>query len=299
MRKAIILSLLLVSMFAVAQPDPLTYHVILKDSSAFNCRIPYQIPKKMIRVKKGDNSEQIILWENISSINIIDSSGHKVNINTISKSDIKALKKAENIKMEHQRWNNCFIVKQTADTIYGRVKGKADYSSSGDYSVWSADFWTDGTLQFSYADDTEEYFTPADIKEIYLIGRSLEYSKYISAENNLYRVITDGDCKLVYNEANNVNAAGIGANGLISTAGGRNNQRFFIYYKGFLTLMRTEVDNDNMIPFHFNLSIGFKEKCREIFTECPSLVEQIENKTLRSVDLREIVKEFNKCIAQK
>jgi hypothetical protein len=63
--------------------------------------------------------------------------------------------------------------------------------------------------------------------------------------------------------------------------------------------MRIEANNDNdafPISMRMNLAPGFEGKCKEVFAECTSLVEEIEAKKLRSRDLREIVKQFNSCI---
>ncbi|MES2621481.1 MAG: hypothetical protein V4615_11580 [Bacteroidota bacterium] len=289
-----------------AQPDPLNYYVVLKDSTAFACKIPYQIPNKIIQVIKPDRSEENIVWSKINSIFVIDSSGNKTDIRYLSKSDLKALRKTETTKAEHSKWDSCFIVKQTGDTVYGKIKARTDYSSTGAYTIFSEDFWTSSSIKFLHPGEREELFSLAQIKELFLKNRSPGYQKYLCIDSSLYRVITDGNCKLVYNEekgtssgAMMMNAAGGGFTP-IGAGAAYDVQRYFIYYNDELTKMKTaSVGSDNLIPIVFDGSAMFKAKCRRIFSECPALLAEIENRTLRSNDLRQIVDRFNTCILQK
>jgi hypothetical protein len=43
----------------------------------------------------------------------------------------------------------------------------------------------------------------------------------------------------------------------------------------------------------------FRKKCSELFTACPELVGKINDKKYKSIDLRQIVNEFNECLAAK
>ena len=116
-RSSFALGLFLVFGILNAQPDTLSYYVVLKNDSGFACQIPYQIPQKMIRVRKADNTEEIILWKDISSISVMDS-GKRIDVNTLSKKDLNEMRERARLNSEHKRWASCFLVLHKGDTLY-------------------------------------------------------------------------------------------------------------------------------------------------------------------------------------
>jgi hypothetical protein len=198
-RSKITLGLIVLFGLLKAQPDPLSYYVVLKNDSAFSCKVPYQVPNKMIRVKKKeDNQEEIILWRDIASISVVDS-GKKINLNNLSKKDLKTMREKEKTKTEHSKWVNCFLVMQNGDTVYGKIRDRVDFSSYM-FSLNADELWPTDSLRLLRADDQEIRFSVIDLRELNLEKASPDYKKYLIVDGFPYRVIMDGKCKLLYNQ---------------------------------------------------------------------------------------------------
>jgi len=206
----------------------------------------------------------------------------------------KEEKQLKKLKVKHQDWNHCFIVTVKGDTIRGRIKSTADFTASG--TIFTGDF-----VVLAYPDEREEKIDPSIMKELYIPEERPEYHKYISilrdstyinANKELFRVIVDGKCKLVFDDVTSSSLPVVDQSGMVVGApSSSDGDRYYIYYKNILMPVRTEA--------LFAISTAFRKKSREIFYECPALVEKIEDKSYRSADLREIVKEFNLCIESK
>jgi len=273
-----------------AQTDILTYHIVLNDSSSFTCKLISEIPNKIMHVQKADSSEEYILYKNINSVNIENAEGKFVNINTLSKSQLKDLRATQKTIAAHQHWLNCFIIKQAGDTLYGKVKHRRNYSSNN-----GANPWYNSDIVFTYPDDKEEVFALSEIQELSING-----VKYLVLDGgmgytDLYKVVIDGSCKLVYKEFEGYNTT-TGWQGMAINTTHYSNDSYYVYYKNTLTRMRTIFSGEFG---SFQTSAGFKGKCREIFFECPALIDKIENGDFKSLKLRQEVNEFNQGIEVK
>ena len=202
--------------------------------------------------------------------------------------------KQERLRKKHETWDSCFIVKAKGDTIYGKVDHRDDQSS-----VLSS-YMSDLLIFFAHTNEKEEQFIPDNLKELYVFNAPEGYNKYqvidqedyLSNYGILYRIVVDGSCKLVARGAKNIVPGGL-LDVIL-----KENAYYLLYKKNFIPI-RTEITGFNSGFPILKASAGFKKKCEKIFSECPPLVEQIESKTFRSEDLREIVKEFNNCIGKK
>ncbi|HLP52537.1 MAG TPA: hypothetical protein VK154_16730 [Chitinophagales bacterium] len=314
------------TLFAVAiaygQTGELTYHLVKKDSTAFNCKILVEKPKGYL-VQLENDSIQLVLRSQVAGLYIVETAGKVVSVDSISKRDIKNLEQKEVAKEKHKTWDTCFVVTQDGDTLYGKVEGSIDYSLGGGsrYELKEAvpmgGFLADA-IKFVFAGDSEQVFNTAEIKELYLYRRSEEFRRYISIKEdngneNLYRIIVEGKCRLLYRLIAEHPAAAMQQPFLGNTAadplgggyfpvfsrgpGSMNTAaQFYIYYKNKLTTIRSD-SRGNLFAALSNLS--FNEKSRELFAECPALVEEIEEETARTANLREIVKQFNLCLAKR
>lgn len=208
--------------------------------------------------------------------------------------DSKADKKLEKLKQKHASWNKGFIITFGGDTLRGKIKKREDYSTKGG--------WFSGPqILFAYPDEHEDKIPFSSFTTLCIPDDSAEFTKYITIpkdtndqfERKIYRVIRDGKCMLLFDEVagqssfSPVSALPIAA-GPVGITAYIADDRYFIYYKGKLTKMREEG--------WFAMSPAFKKKRREIFSDCPNLVDKIENKTYKADNLREIVEEFNQCL---
>jgi hypothetical protein len=182
------------------------------------------------------------------------------------------------LKQKHTGWVNCFVIKPTNDTLYGRIKYKDDYS------YYTNNFAYSSILIIALNDDSEVKFNPVEIKELNLYNHVASAKKYISigAKKNykLYRVIIDGPCQLVYNQYEIMgNPATIE----------QTFDRYYVYYKNNLSPALEETSI-------LNFPISIKKKCIAIFAECPQVVAKFSTDNYKDEELMQVVKAFNKCM---
>jgi hypothetical protein len=152
---------------------------------------------------------------------------------------------------------------------------------------------------FTQADDKEIEYPLNTIKQLSIAMSGSGYVKYLSLDDGtgqyyLYRVIVDGKCQLVYTETDSYyDNPSWGNMPRVGGAGQTGSDYYYVFYKGLLTEMRTIHSTDFG---SIGLAVGFKENCKEVFGECPALVEKIKQKELKSINLKQIVEEFNQCI---
>jgi hypothetical protein len=101
-------------------------------------------------------------------------------------------------------------------------------------------------------------------------------------------VIEDGKCKLVFDRAGKPHTSGISA--FVQEG------HYYLYYKTNLTPIRVDIQVDNADIIQFSSSPTFVKKSRKVFADCPQLVEQIQKKEIVASDIREIVRQFNRCL---
>lgn len=205
----------------------------------------------------------------------------------------KKLSKEERLAKKHANWDSCFIVKAEGDTIYGKVDHRYDQSTL------LSSYISDMLIFFAHPDGKEEQFIPNDLKELYVYNLADGFKKYVVLDDEyylsnygiLYRVLVDGPCKLVADRVKSTLP--------ISVASAFQEAHYYILYKKKFTPIKIAFSDGGANSGTINIAPGFIKKCAKAFAECPALVEQIENKTFRSGDIREIVKEFNNCISVK
>ncbi|MES2619620.1 MAG: hypothetical protein V4615_02125 [Bacteroidota bacterium] len=228
----------------------------------------------------------------------------------VSAKKAKAIEKQERLSEKHKTWDSCFVVKSNGDTIYGKVDHRADQSTL------MSRYISDIIIFFAHTNEKEEQFIPNNLKELYVFNLPEGFRKYLVLQHEyysapygiLYRIAVDGPCKLIADRAkDNIfiqdQTAGIVDPNRMAyeegDLGGSTEIHYYLYYKKKITPIKVVFSKDDSGSLHTGISAGFRTKCRKVFSECPALVEQIENKTFRSDDLIEIVKEFNTCIETK
>jgi uncharacterized membrane-anchored protein YhcB (DUF1043 family) len=199
---------------------------------------------------------------------------------TIKQQD-KNDKELQKLREKHQYWSKCFVVTIGNDTVYGKIKFVEDYSATAKNMFFSR------ALVFANKDETERKFMPEDINELYVNVSIPEHRKYVSLgkanHKQIYRVIIDGKCKLLYD------AQLVGGDGMVME---QMYEHYYVYYKNQLSVALTETEI-------FSIPLSFQKKSKSIFSDCPSVLEQTQNKSDKSDGLRDVVKQFNKCIESK
>jgi len=288
---------------AKAQTDTDSYIITMNDGSQFRCKLLEVKKGDHINVLREDGTTASIDWDSFrdyqkdmpvakTKAEAPDKRESEEANDENGKTEVRSAKQIERLKRKHAKWNSCFVISARGDTIRGRIKNR------GDYSLNNGSIFAESKIVCSLADESEQKFKADEFKELYIDSEESEYRKYITVEDpnsfaganskKLYRVITDGKCRLLFDMTVNSSGPMMGAGGMMVGGGTSTIERYFVYYKDKLTKVRTE--------YGFAISANFRKKCREIFNECPDLVAKIENKTFRSSDLREIVTEFNQCI---
>ncbi len=261
---------LLLAAYAQAQSDTATYRVIMNDGSQFSCKIIELKRGEYIKVKKEDNSVSQIGWDAFKDYR-----------NPADDAKAKAANREQRIK---SRWDEAFIVRVIGDTVFGKIERRDDYSI---YSFASdkkeLHFLKRGTTDILDIYGTVELhvFTdnPEFQKYIFLYANELKrpiFSDSTRKTWNIYRVVVDGPCKLLYDEG--------------PSLFGMPEFRHQFFYKGVL-----KPANSSLL---FN-EADFKRYCREALSDCPEVVAKTDKGVYKAKDLSKIVKEFNECISGK
>jgi hypothetical protein len=185
-------------------------------------------------------------------------------------------------------WVNCIIVTTKGDTIYSQVKNKKDYSAEGSLTP-------NYDILIRMTNDGIKKVSIGTIRELYITD-SVANNKYLSLHDysgsyRLYRVITDGPCKLLSTEI----PGNVGKMVATTSGGGQNYGTqartvavtYNIYYQGKITPV--------VVDEGLNLSPVSRRECTEIFQECPDLAEQLNRPKPKLTNLSEMVKIFNAC----
>jgi len=186
---------------------------------------------------------------------------------------------------DYGKWYRCLLV-ANHDTLLGKIKPKDEYCRRLPF-----------TVVLDIQKEKQRVLTASDIAELWILN-SRDTIKYLSINIKdtqtgrkgavLCRIIEDGKCQLLYIEGMK-NTAALGTMiDLVYTG------TFFVYYKGGIWDVKV-----NRESFFIDLTADYKRLGKEAFAECPQLAYRVETKQKESSDIREIVKEFNNCIANK
>lgn len=191
----------------------------------------------------------------------------------------------------HHPWVDCFIVSIKGDTVYAQIKDKKDYSAEGSLQAGSQ-------ILLRLKDGSETKLSIGAFRELDILKVASNAAKYLSLKMDnqfkLYRVISDGLCKLLYSET-------VGDAGQMAVTPAHSTQNYgtamkpgaaeyFLYYNSKLTLVHLDDD--------LNLSPISKDDCYEVFQNCPLLAEKMQVKKSKLPKLDEMVSEFNACLAK-
>jgi hypothetical protein len=294
-RFQLFIAFVLLPFFNWAQSDTSTYKIIMNDGSRFNCKILEVKKGEYLKLRKDDGTIVSLDWQSFKDYQNVSQA---IKIKKQNE-DQREQRRSDKLKSKHSDWNNCLIVTLRGDTIRAKIRdlNKADVFApldlshgriGADYSVIKGGIIVQSKVIIAHSDETEEEIPAENFKELYVPAEDSAFRKYVSLapdseypDRRIYRVITDGKCKLLFNQ---IEGGGSGGSSVSLN-------RYYVYCNGKLTKLREE----NLIVF----SLQFRKKCSEIFTECPELVSKINDKKYKSIDLRQIVKEFNECIENK
>jgi hypothetical protein len=193
-------------------------------------------------------------------------------------------KHLERLRHKHASWLKGFVINLNGDTIRGKIKPKEDYSNE----VWGIDI--NNPIHLALAGETDTIFYATAIAELYVADNPVGFQKYISLFDdgmflghevkNLFRVIADGKCKLVYNKKEQMGTP----TSHMGTPTSHIVECYYVYYKAVLT-------NMDLPPKKF------RAKCKELFSECPDVTKNIEGTNFESRYLESMVNKFNECLA--
>lgn len=289
MRIVFIVLCFLLTITANSQLNSLTYRLHKTDGTHYTGKIVAE-KQNAYFIRLANDSLSIVYKKDVTTVYVIDNNGTENNVTGYSKKQIKQLEQNKLNEIKHNRWDSCFIVALSGDTFRGRIE--------------TNHFYTDlVSIKFLGANGREREIYYADIKEFYLYNRLQGENHYIVLNNRvgynvLYKVLKEGKCMLLYRISYTISTAtgltGFSAYSLV-TFGQDQVDRYFIYYKGEVTPIKTEYANN---LFSFSSSIDFKNKCRNIFADCPELLADIENENPKGLKLDEVVESYNKCLGK-
>lgn len=290
---------------AVAQADPLNYYVVLKDSTAFNCKIPYRKQGQIIKAVKPDSTEAYIVWARIDTIYLVRIDGSKVAENSVSGTELKKIRQSEELAIKKKTWVPCVVVLFSGDTIVGIADPGKDYGAVGSYNEWSKEYWWVNEISIETNENTIKTYRLAQVKEIELTD-SAGVVKYFNVKGDMFKVIVDGTIKLLRRhklpDARNalfsppVLPANV-ADGSYTwgpTGGyvmGTESMKFFLYKSGQLYELKTQTGLARATD-------DFIEDCETLFEGCPVVIERIKALKGRNVNLKSVTEEYNVCIKQ-
>jgi hypothetical protein len=215
-------------------------------------------------------------------------------INAQTKQEIKEAKRLERLKYRHSDWPLCFIIRSGGDTLI--VNLKPDYLN--DYcTTYGGISFSDNGLKVAYGNGEEQTVHPAEFRELFVYSTKARYLVITGDDKVEYivRVIAEGKCKLLYRDVavsyvTSTNNPGGG--GSTSRMNNANLGFYYVLYKGKLTRLLS--GNQPAL-----IAKTLAKNCTEVFAECPSVIAEINSKTLRREDLPDLVNKFNECVGKK
>ncbi|HLP49523.1 MAG TPA: hypothetical protein VK154_01500 [Chitinophagales bacterium] len=289
---SVVILLLLYSHLAWAQTDSTVYRVALKTGKTLYGQIVAKEEGEYITLQKDDGGTQFLQWHEIEK--------YETTKYSLNSKELKEIAAKEAIAKKYANWNRGFLIVKS-DTFFCWIEPKPDYSAIG--------MGMERTITTASIKGTEKNWEPEEYRKLVITEKdTVEYICYTpkNGKLNIFKIVNDGACKLLQDryendkEQNNSSAPIFipnSAPGGTMIGGGpglaivlpKTSDRYYILYKGVWT--KTKTDSGPGIDDYF------RKKSKEIFTECPQLVKQLEDKTFWSDDIREIVKEFNSCIS--
>lgn len=291
-----------------AQPDPLNYYVVLKDSTAFNCKIPYRKQGQIIKAVKPDSTEAYIGWGNINTIYLIKNDSSKLDESAVSAAELKKIKQAEESIIERKTWKPCFIVLFRGDTLYGIADPARDFSITGSYDEWSKEYWGNNEIRIKGNDETDESYNLAQVKEIVFTDVN-DVVKYFNVKGDMYKVVADGEVMLLRRHKlptgakdhflnlpalPTAEAIADGSYAWGPTGGykmGTEDRKFCLYKSGKLYELKTQTG-------FVRATDDFIEDCETLFEGCPAVITRITTQKGRNVNLKSVIEEYNLCTKQ-
>lgn len=191
---------------------------------------------------------------------------------------------------KHPSWVNCFIITLQGDTVRAQIKNKKDFSAEGSLSP-------ENEISIRLTGGGKKKMSIDTFKELFVLGKdkylSLNINPSYPGQFRLYRVITDGLCKLLYSQA----PGSAGKMIYVANASGQTystpmrsiTEEYNIYYNNRLSAVYLDDD--------LNLLARSQNDCAEIFKACPSLALKMSQRKPILTKLPEMIKIFNECVA--
>ena len=290
MKKATVINLMLcmLAFQLKAQTDTTVYQLTLKNDLVMYCQINSKEEGNYILVKKDGGGIQFFQWSEIKEL--------KPTSYAINGAELKVIRKKNEIKRKYLTWNRCLIIKNNNDTIERWVQHKKDYSTMGEGQSRA--------ILTANNDGVETNIQAEEFTELIVLGkepvRYVSFSPKNRDHNNIYTVIVDGPCRLLHDVYVKRDKGAMmltpGPMGSIASTAFPDGDviyadRYYLSYKNHWM--------DVTIKDGLKTTLNFRNECSEILNDCPALASQLESKTFRSDDVREVLKEFNQCVANK
>jgi hypothetical protein len=192
---------------------------------------------------------------------------------------------------QRPRWVDCILINSSGDSVKGQVKNKKDLSAVGSLLPGHA-------ILIRHRDGSEVITDLKTLAEIIIPGKPannhylvLNCNRRCPGQYNLYRVITEGACKLVYIQMPGksgtmiINPSNHGET--INTLNQQVAEEYYLYSNRALTFVHVD---DALY-----LNSVSKTDCIQVFKSCPEIVKKLGDKKWRAVKINELVDEFNRC----
>ena len=276
-----------ISISLKAQTDTTVYHVVFKNGTSLYGQIMALEQGNYITIKKDGGGIQFLQWDEVKEYTSTTFS--------LTGKELVEIKKKEEIKRKYRDWESGLIITIENDTLHRWIKHKNDYSAMGDGE----------SRKITVADEKgeESDVNSEEYKELIILGkdpiRYVSFSPKGKDFHNIYRIILDGSCRILQDHYTKQGGGGLSMGGAAPGSNsvsmmpyeGTDADRFYLSYKDkWLKVGLKE---------GFNISASFRDKCKEIFSDCPELVSQLEKQSFKSDDLKVIVAEFNSCVNSK
>ena len=180
-----------------------------------------------------------------------------------------------------------YIITHEADTLFTLMKVSVGwFSGNPSFNALQS------KVIYYTEDGKKQVLRPADAREVGIIYKG-DTTRFLSRPNNLaistslfhddgyifLKLEEDGLVKLFSYEVQN-HSGGFGAAGAVASAAiTYSYDRYVLQY--------------NKLPLQQVRGISFRRDMMEFFSDCPELVEKIDQRIYRKQDLQKIVKEYN------
>ena len=209
--------------------------------------------------------------------------------------DSKEDKKLEKQKRKHQRWNPCFIVRASGDTIFVNAAPPAynDYCTTGG----GISFTPEG-FKIAYSNDEEQVMPPEQMREMFVYSTHSHYMVIAPDEGEKFiaKVLVEGPCRLLLRDVYVSGGATVSSNHsavmpatTTTYSPGANLGWYYTLYNGQLTQLLS--GNQPAL-----IAKTLAKNCSKVFSSCATVMAEINAKKLTREDLPGLVKDFNQCL---